>query len=206
MSAPRGIARHATRRGRIVGDLPVATMTGVEIVRAALEESAALHRQVAVERADDLLHAADLVRDALVGGRKVLVFGNGGSATDAQHFAAEFVGRFLRERRAAPVIALTTDTAILTCLGNDYGFESVFVRQVEALGGPGDVAIGITTSGASANVNLALQRARAMGLVTIGVTGRDGGETGRLVDVHVNVPSSRSTDRQNAMLLDCALR
>jgi D-sedoheptulose 7-phosphate isomerase len=159
-----------------------------DTVRAALVESADLHRRVAGECADVVARAAAVLRDALKAGRQVLVFGNGGSATDAQHFAAELVGRFMKERRAVPVLSLTADTAVLTCLGNDYGYDAVFARQVEAFGKPGDVALGITTSGASRNVNLALARARAQGLATIGLTGRDGGETGRLVDVHVNVP------------------
>ncbi len=110
------------------------------------------------------MQGAVAMRRAIDAGRQVLVFGNGGSATDAQHFAAELVGRFERERRGWPVIALTTDSAILTAVANDFGFEHVFARQVEALGRAGDVAMGITTSGASANVNRALVRAREAGL------------------------------------------
>jgi D-sedoheptulose 7-phosphate isomerase len=170
-------------------------MTGaVEVVRSGLNESADLHRRVATDRADVVVHAADVMLSALAAGRQVLVFGNGGSATDAQHFAAELVGRFERDRRPVGVIALTTDTAILTSVGNDYGYEAIFARQVEALGHKGDVAMGISTSGASKNVNTALVLAKAKGLVTIGLTGKDGGETGRLVDVHVNVPG-RTTAR-----------
>ena len=163
-------------------------MTDAARVRAALEQSADLHRRVAAERAEAIVDAASMVRDAVRAGRMVLAFGNGGSAGDAQHLAAEFVGRFLRERRAVAAMALSADSAVVTALGNDHGFETVFARQVDALGRPGDVAIGITTSGRSANVNTALARARAAGLKTIGLTGGDGGETGRLVDVHVNVP------------------
>ena len=165
-----------------------------DVVRSGLNESADLHRRVAVDRADVAARAAEVMLEALSAGRQVLVFGNGGSATDAQHFAAELVGRFERERRAVGVIALTTDTAILTAIGNDYGYEAIFARQVEALGRKGDVAMGISTSGASKNVNVALVQAKARGLVTIGLTGKDGGETGRLVDVHVNVPG-RTTAR-----------
>jgi len=157
-------------------------------VRAALGEAADLHRRVSVEQAERIVDAARVMRQAIDEGKQVLVFGNGGSATDAQHFAAELVGRFGRERRGLPVIALTADSAILTSVANDYGFEHVFARQVEALGRAGDVAMGITTSGTSANVNRALRRAREAGLSTVGLTGRDGGETGGLVDVHVNVP------------------
>jgi len=169
-------------------------MGAAEIVRAGLHESAELHRSVAVDRCEIVVRAAEVMLEALSGGRHVLVFGNGGSATDAQHFAAELVGRFERERRAVGVIALTTDTAILTAIGNDYGYDAVFSRQVEALGRMGDVAMGISTSGASKNVNLALEKAKAKGLVTIGLTGRDGGETGRIAHVHVNVPG-RTTAR-----------
>jgi len=124
----------------------------------------------------------------------VLVFGNGGSASDAQHFAAEFVGRFQKERRAVAAIALTTDTSILTAIGNDYAFDRVFARQIEGLGESGDVAIGITTSGGSKNVVEALTMAKDRGLTTVAVTGRDGGDAGRIADVHLNVPD-RSTAR-----------
>jgi D-sedoheptulose 7-phosphate isomerase len=134
-----------------------------------------------------LVRAADAIGAACAGGHRLLVFGNGGSAADAQHFVAELVGRFQRERRAVPAIALTTDTSALTAIGNDYGFDRVFARQVEALGGPGDVAFGITTSGGSANVLEAFRVARARGLTVVALTGRDGGEAGRLADIHVNV-------------------
>jgi len=160
----------------------------LEAARAALEASAALHRRVAAESLDGIVDAAHRIRDAVTGGRRVLAFGNGGSATDAQHFAAELVGRFRTERRGLPALALTTDAAVLTSVANDYGYEAVFVRQIEALGAAGDVALGLTTSGGSANVNAALRTARRMGLGTIGLTGRGGGETGGLVDVHVSVP------------------
>ena len=116
------------------------------------------------------------------------MFGNGGSAADAQHVAAELVGRFQRERAAMAAIALTTDTSVLTSVANDYAFERVFARQVEALGRPGDVALGITTSGASPNVVAALETAAALGLRTIALTGRDGGAVGRAAAIHVNVP------------------
>ena len=108
-------------------------------------------------------------------GGKLLICGNGGSASDAQHFAAEIIGRFERERPAFAAVALTTDTSILTAVGNDYGYRDVFARQVEGLGRPGDILIGISTSGHSENVSRAVVRARAMGLGTIGLLGRDGG-------------------------------
>ena len=171
-------------------------MTDADRVRRALERAASLHQRVAESQADAVANAAAAVRKALHDGRQVLVFGNGGSATDAQHFAAELVGRFGIERRGLPVIALTADSAILTSVANDYGFDAVFSRQVEALGRKGDVAIGLTTSGRSANVNRALQQARQAGLVTIGFTGRDGGETKDLVDVPVTVPGETSAEVQ----------
>jgi D-sedoheptulose 7-phosphate isomerase len=171
-------------------------VTEAEIVRAALEKAADLHRTVARDGADAIVKAALMMRAAIDAGGQVLAFGNGGSATDAQHFAAELVGRFARERRAWPVVALTADSAVLTAVANDYGFDRVFARQVEALGRPGDVALGITTSGASANVNAALRRARQAGLGTVGLTGRNGGETAGLVDVNINVPGGTSADVQ----------
>jgi D-sedoheptulose 7-phosphate isomerase len=150
----------------------------------------------AVRTADQrpLLDAIDAIATAFCGGRKLLVFGNGGSAADAQHLAAEFVGRFQRERRAVSAVALTTDTSILTAIGNDYAYDRVFARQVEALGAAGDVAFGITTSGGSTNVLEAFKVAKASGLVTIALTGRDGGDAGSLADIHLNVPD-QSTAR-----------
>jgi D-sedoheptulose 7-phosphate isomerase len=132
--------------------------------------------------------AAQAISDALKSGHKLLVFGNGGSAADAQHVVAELVGRFQRERAALPAIALTVDTSILTAIANDYSFKQVFARQVEALGNAGDVAMGISTSGESPNVVAALQAAKAKGLKTIALTGRDGGSVGRAAEIHVNVP------------------
>lgn len=134
-----------------------------------------------------LLEAISVIATACAHRRRVLVFGNGGSASDAQHVAAEFVVRFQRERKAVPVIALTADSSILTAMGNDYAFDRVFARQIEALGSTGDVALAITTSGRSPNILAALRTARAGGLTTIALTGRDGGEAGSLADIHVNV-------------------
>jgi D-sedoheptulose 7-phosphate isomerase len=143
-----------------------------------------------------LLRAIDAIAQAFQGGRRLLVFGNGGSAADAQHFAAEFVGRFQRERRAGAAVALTTDTSILTAIGNDYGFDRVFARQIEALGESGDIAFGITTSGGSANVIEAFRVAKSRGLTTIALTGRDGGEAGRAADIHLNVPDPSTARAQ----------
>lgn len=157
-------------------------------------ETIRLHEAARRGNQADVLRVVDLLAAAFRDGRRVLVFGNGGSASDAQHFAAEFVGRFQKERRAVAAIALTTDTSILTAIGNDYTFDRVFARQIEALGESGDVAIGITTSGGSKNVVEAFAVARDRGLTTVAVTGRDGGEAGRMADVHLNV-ADRSTAR-----------
>ena len=157
-------------------------------------ETIRLHDAVRRASQADVLRVVDLLAAAFRHGRRVLVFGNGGSASDAQHFAAEFVGRFQKERRAVAAIALTTDTSILTAIGNDDAFDRVFARQIEALGEPGDVAIGITTSGGSKNVLKAFTVAKERGLTTVAVTGCDGGEAGRIADVHLNVPD-RSTAR-----------
>lgn len=155
-----------------------------------LKAAARAHERMAAEHAESIARAAEVVRAALEGGRTVFAFGNGGSAADAQHFVAELVGRFVKERRALPAVALSTDTSILTAIGNDYGFDRVFARQIEALGHAGDVAIGITTSGRSPNVLRALEAAAAQGLTTVALTGRDGGEAGRTAAVHVNVAES----------------
>jgi D-sedoheptulose 7-phosphate isomerase len=143
----------------------------------------------AVERdlSPRIAEVAGIFVEVFRGGKKLLVMGNGGSAADAQHLAAELVGRFRRERKALPAIALSTDTSILTAIGNDYGFESVFRRQVEALAVEGDVVVGISTSGSSPNVLSALRRAREMGCRTIGLLGRDGGAIKRLVDTDLTI-------------------
>jgi D-sedoheptulose 7-phosphate isomerase len=122
-------------------------------------------------------------------GCRILVCGNGGSAADAQHFAAELSGRYVKERRALAGLALTTDTSALTAIGNDYGYDLVFSRQVEALGRPGDLLVGISTSGNSRNVILAVEAAKAQGMRTLGLLGRDGGQLRTLVDDALVVPS-----------------
>lgn len=136
--------------------------------------------------------AADMLADALQGGRRVYVFGNGGSASDAQHIAGELVGRFLLERAALPAVALSTDTSILTAVANDLGYEQVFARQLEALGSEGDVAVALSTSGNSPNIVAALQQARRIGMRTIALTGRGGGRSAELVDVLLDVDSDSS--------------
>ena len=133
--------------------------------------------------------AANLCIDTLKNGRKILIFGNGGSAADAQHIAAELVGRYKVERMGLPAIALTTDTSALTSIGNDYGYARVFDRQVEALANKGDMAIGISTGGSSSNVISALKLAKGMGCKTIGFSGRDGGEMNDVCNVNLVIPA-----------------
>jgi D-sedoheptulose 7-phosphate isomerase len=159
-----------------------------QAVRAAAEESAELKRRFGAEKAGLVVALGNRIATTLRAGGKVLTFGNGGSAADAQHLAAELVGRYMKDRPAWPAIALTTDTSILTSVANDFGYESVFRRQVEALGRPGDVAIGISTSGRSPNVLAALDKAREMGLVTVAMTGPGGGTIAGRVDYLVDVP------------------
>lgn len=133
--------------------------------------------------------ACILSMEAMKNGKKILIFGNGGSAADAQHIAAELVGRYKTERRGLPAIALSTDTSALTAIGNDYGYDRVFDRQVEALANEGDLLIGISTSGNSANVNNALKVGRELGCKTIGFSGKGGGEMNALCDLNIVVPS-----------------
>jgi len=168
--------------------------SATDLVSQTLADSIALHERARDSAAQPAAAAAAAIAGALKAGGKVLLFGNGGSAADAQHAAAELVGRFERDRHALAAIALTTDTSVITAIGNDEGYERVFARQIEALGRAGDVAVAISTSGRSRNVVDALVAAKARDIRTIGLTGRDGGQVGTLVDIHVNVPSD-STPR-----------
>jgi D-sedoheptulose 7-phosphate isomerase len=160
-----------------------------DLVRRTLSETIALHERVRQASLQPVLDAAAAIAGSFRGGGKLLLFGNGGSAADAQHVAAEFVGRFQRERAALAAIALTADTSVLSSIGNDYAFERVFARQVEALGRQGDVAFGISTSGRSPNVLAGLTTARERGLKTLALTGGDGGAIGKAADTHLNVAS-----------------
>ena len=146
------------------------------------------------EMGHDIESAGSRMTQAIAGGGKILVCGNGGSAADAQHFAAELIGRFEQERSAWPAIALTTDTSILTAIGNDYGFADVFSRQVQGLGRPGDVLIGISTSGNSENVTRAVAAAKSQEIQTVGLLGKDGGSLKDLVDCAL-VISDKNTAR-----------
>ena len=145
--------------------------------------------------------AAQICIDALKNSRKILIFGNGGSAADAQHIAAELVGRYKVERKGLPAIAITTDSSALTCISNDYGYEQVFSRQVEALANTGDVVIGISTGGTSTNVISALDIAKNIGCKTIGFSGRDGGEMNAICDVNLVVPDDDTPRIQEMHIL-----
>src|SRR5689334_4706007 len=159
-------------------------------VVGVLKEAAAAHERMAAQ-AGKIAIVAGAIASALKQGGTVLVFGNGGSAADAQHFAAELVGRYERDRKGWPAVALTTDTSALTAIGNDYGFDRVFARQLEALGRKGDVAIGISTSGNSPNVLTALEAANERGLITVALTGR-GGDAGKIAAHHIAVQETRT--------------
>jgi D-sedoheptulose 7-phosphate isomerase len=159
-----------------------------KVVEGALDAAIALHRTVRERDLSPVVRAAETMCAAFAGGRKVLTFGNGGSAADAQHLAAELVGRFERTRAAFAAVALTTDTSVLTSVANDEGFSHVFARQIEGLGDPGDVAVAISTSGESANVLEGLRVATLRGMRTIALTGRGGGPVGAAAEIHVNVP------------------
>lgn len=150
------------------------------------------------EIAPDVIKAAELMANSIKTGNRILICGNGGSAADAQHLAAELVGRFEKERKALPAIALTTDTSIITALGNDYGFDTIFSRQVEGLGVAGDTLIGISTSGNSKNVILAMKAARNGGIKSIGLLGNDGGGLASKCNLAVIVPHSVTARIQEA--------
>jgi D-sedoheptulose 7-phosphate isomerase len=159
-------------------------------VVTAFADSARVKQQFAHDHADRIVQVATLIANAFRNGNKVLLFGNGGSSTDAAHIAAEFVGRYKRERVPLPAIALATDIAAITCIANDYGYEELFARQVRAHGRKGDIAVGISTSGNSPNVLKGVEAARDCGLTTIAWTGASGGKLAGLVDYPFIVPST----------------
>jgi phosphoheptose isomerase len=162
-----------------------------ELARRQILESAEVKRRLAETLAEKIVEAAQLVSDTLKGGHKVLICGNGGSAADAQHFAGEMVGRYkLQGRAALPALALTTDSTVLTCVANDFSYEEVFSRQVEAFAQPGDLVIGLSTSGRSANVLNALQAARAAGSRSLALVGALGGPIGETADLALCMPST----------------
>jgi D-sedoheptulose 7-phosphate isomerase len=173
-------------------------------IRAHFAESAQLKLAAADELAPHIARAAALITDSLLASGKILACGNGGSASDAQHFAAEMVGRFERERPELPAISLATDTSILTALANDYDFAQVFAKQVRALGDAGDVLLAISTSGNSGNVVAAVDAAHERGMRVVALTGKGGGRLGELVtadDVHLCVPHAVTARIQEVHLL-----
>jgi len=165
-----------------------------DILLRIFKESSHLKEVFINENLGRLARVVEVITGALKAGNKILLFGNGGSAADAQHIAAEFVNRFMIERPPLPAIALNTDTSVITSIANDYDFSEIFSKQIRAIGQPGDVAWGISTSGASPNVIKAFETAKKMDLITVGLTGRDGGEIARIADHSLNV-SAGSTPR-----------
>jgi D-sedoheptulose 7-phosphate isomerase len=179
-------------------------MNLVDRIRQHFEDSAALARIAVAQLGEPIAQAIELMTAALSADRKLLICGNGGSAADSQHMAAELVGRFERERPELAAIALSTDTSVLTSVANDYGYQHVFARQVRALGREGDVLVAISTSGGSPNVLAAVQAAHERGLAVVALTGRGGGAIGaslRAGDIHLCVPHERTAHIQEVHLL-----
>lgn len=172
-----------------------------EQINKEFEEHISLAEKTIELLEDEILQAADLCLETIKKGNKIFFFGNGGSAADAEHLAAEFTGKYQLQRRGLPAISLTSDSSALTSIGNDFGFESVFSRQLEALGKKGDLCFGITTSGKSPNVTKALERAKIMGCKTIGLTGKDGGNIPEFCDVSIIVPSDVTSRIQEIHIL-----
>jgi D-sedoheptulose 7-phosphate isomerase len=169
----------------------------IENLSAALAEHQAVMAKLTALIPDISIVAKEM-RACIARGGKILLMGNGGSAADSQHIAAEIVGRFKKERRGLPAIALTTDTSILTSVGNDYGYDYIFARQIEALCSPQDLVIGLTTSGNSANIVRAIETAKEIGAVTVGMTGGTGGKLAALCDFNLIMPSSDTPRIQEA--------
>ena len=165
-----------------------------DIIIRIFRESSRVKEVFVNENLSRLVKVIDVITRALNNGNKILLFGNGGSAADSQHLAAEFINRFLIERPPLPAIALSTDTSVITSIANDYDFSEIFSKQIRAIGNEGDVAWGISTSGSSPNVLKAFEAAGKLGMTTIAFTGKDGGEMARMADYHLNV-SSNSTPR-----------
>ncbi|MDI9569151.1 MAG: D-sedoheptulose 7-phosphate isomerase [Pseudomonadota bacterium] len=165
-----------------------------DLIVKIFKDSSRLKESFVNDNLSGIVRVVEMMTAALKAGNKIMIFGNGGSAADAQHLAAEFVNRFLIERPPLPAISLSADTSIITSIGNDYDFSEIFSKQIRALGQPGDVAWGISTSGRSRNVYKALEQARKMGLTTFALTGRDGGDIAGIADYSLNV-ASESTPR-----------
>ena len=175
-----------------------------DLINQAMTDGIELRKQCVETLSQPLLDAAQSIVDCLQGGGKILACGNGGSAADAQHFAAELVNRFEINRRGLAAVALTHDASVITSIANDFSFDRVFSRQVEALGRPGDLLLAISTSGTSNNVTAAAEAATSAGMHTIALTGRDGGDLGRNnnITVHINIPHN-STPRIQEMHITC---
>ncbi|MDO8525337.1 MAG: D-sedoheptulose 7-phosphate isomerase [Candidatus Omnitrophota bacterium] len=171
------------------------------IIKAKIEENIEVNEELHVSQAANIEKAARLIISAIRTGGKVLLFGNGGSAADSQHIAAELVGRFKKERRPFAAIALTANTSILTAIANDYGYNVTFSRQIEALGKEGDAAIGLSTSGNSKNVIEALEKARLQGMRTIGMTGAAGGSMKDICDALITVGSKNTPRIQESHIM-----
>jgi D-sedoheptulose 7-phosphate isomerase len=167
-------------------------------IKDILLESIQVKEEILHTKIGQILEIAELIVDCLKKKGKVILFGNGGSASDSQHIAAELVGRFKKDRAGLAAIALTTNTSVLTSLANDYGYEIVFARQIEALGQKNDVAIGISTSGKAKNVAAGIKQAKKMGIKTVALTGGDGGELAKLADTSLLVPSNVTARIQEA--------
>lgn len=173
----------------------------LQLINQRTEESIAVKRALLETQADTIAQVGAALVEAMRKGKTLYLFGNGGSAGDAQHIAAELVGRFTKERRALPAVALTTNTSALTALGNDYEYAIVFSRQLEAFGKPGDIVIGISTSGNSSNVVQGLATAKTLGMMTIGLTGEGGGKTKAAADHCICVPSRDTARIQESHIL-----
>jgi len=160
-----------------------------DIITKSYKESILTKEEFFKQNLQPIIQSAEVIADAFKADRKLLICGNGGSAADAQHIAAEFVNRFMIERPPLPAVALSTDTSIITSIGNDYSFDQIFSKQIKAIGREGDVLLAISTSGESKNVITAVKVARDMGIKTIGLTGKGGGKMAKMVDILLNVDS-----------------
>ena len=188
-----------------MGKVQQIQLKGFKIVKQTIKDEFSSHletiNKVIETMEESLVQASQLAVETLKNGNKILLCGNGGSAADAQHIAAELTGRYKTERRGLPGIALTTDTSALTAIGNDYGYDRVFDRQVEALANKGDLIIGISTSGNSKNIVSALKLGRELGCKTLGLTGRDGGAMNEVCDINLIVPSNNTPRIQEMHIL-----
>lgn len=171
------------------------------VLNKEIQDHIDLANQIKQELPNKIKNISEIIIHAIDQKKKIILFGNGGSAADAQHIAAEFTGRFVKERRGLPAISLTTDTSALTAIGNDYGFDVIFSRQVEALANIGDVLIGISTSGNSTNVLKAIEKGKELKCLTISLTGKNGGEIAKMSDFNININHSITARIQEMHIL-----